>query len=741
MAKDAGAISFNNGSVFTAGSGLTGNPFGTTNLNSVIFESGSRYISISGGDPFGAPEPDSVVVFKHGSLFSVQGNVQPSFSGRTYSNFEVNLPGGDFTATGASALVIDDLTLTAGRLHFNVTGNPGHSIKGNITISGGTFLDFNPMVPGTTRLNGTTPQIISGTGSQGAGGTSTIAIDNPAGVIIENRYLLTWNLQLANGVVTLDPTWEVGVGGSVIRTNGYVNGLLQRLIMVPGSYTFDVGTENGYSPVNADVTQIDFSGVFLELRAVQSAEPNISDPSKALSRYWELFQADSMTADLTFHYLDPPDVPPTANESNFVVQRFSEGVFTKEPGIVDPIANTFRIAGVTHFNRDWTLAEPIVGGTQTPTNSPTSTPTFTPTNTPTHTVTPTPTNTATPTNTPTSTSTSTPTNTPTRTATNTATATNTPTNTPTNTATATSTPTETPTATATNTPTATPTSTPGPSGAACFDYDGDGKTDISIFRPSNGDWFLQRSRDGLYGAEFGFGTDRIVPGDYDGDGKTDIAVYRPSDGIWYILQSSNGTVDYRVFGIAEDLPTPDDYDGDGRADISVFRPSTATWYRQNSSNGTFYAREFGQSGDKPAFGDFDGDGHSDIAIFRPSLGDWYQVWSSDDSVHGARFGFNTDVIVPADWDGDGKTDIAVFRPSDGTWYITYSSDGSFEYRVFGLSTDIPAPGDYDGDVMADISVFRPSDGTWYRQNSSDGSFFAYPFGTTGDKPTQTAFTY
>ncbi|HEX6125768.1 MAG TPA: hypothetical protein VFZ23_10400, partial [Pyrinomonadaceae bacterium] len=56
-----------------------------------------------------------------------------------------------------------------------------------------------------------------------------------------------------------------------------------------------------------------------------------------------------------------------------------------------------------------------------------------------------------------------------------------------------------------------------PGGEAPFDFDGDGKTDIGIFRPSVGEWWINRSGNGSTVAfQFGASTDRIVPADYTG---------------------------------------------------------------------------------------------------------------------------------------------------------------------------------------------------------------------------------
>ncbi len=133
-----------------------------------------------------------------------------------------------------------------------------------------------------------------------------------------------------------------------------------------------------------------------------------------------------------------------------------------------------------------------------------------------------------------------------------------------------------------------------------FDYDGDNRTDLSIFRPGPGEWWYQKSSNGGNAAlQFGQSTDKLTPGDFTGDGITDIAFWRPSSGAWFILRSEDSTFFSFPFGANGDIPVPADYDGDTFTDAAVFRPTDNRWYILRSTDGGVTNIAFGATGDRP----------------------------------------------------------------------------------------------------------------------------------------------
>lgn len=260
--------------------------------------------------------------------------------------------------------------------------------------------------------------------------------------------------------------------------------------------------------------------------------------------------------------------------------------------------------------------------------------------------------------------------------------------------------------------------------------------DLAIWRPSNGAWWVlggPGSQTTTY--TWGQSGDVAVQGDYDSDGKTDFSIFRPSTFEWHIVYSGGGGSNF-TFGAPGDLPAQADYDGDGRADATVFRPSDGYWYIQGSTAGFYQIDANGQSGDTPAPADYDGDGRADVAFIRGST--FHVIKSTTGQSSITSIGYSG-TPVSADFDGDSLADHAVYVASTGYWYIQNSTTGLIESVHFGNgSDDIPVQNDYDADGRVDIAVWRPSTGYWYiRQSSLIGQSTMIReelWGETGDIP-------
>lgn len=259
--------------------------------------------------------------------------------------------------------------------------------------------------------------------------------------------------------------------------------------------------------------------------------------------------------------------------------------------------------------------------------------------------------------------------------------------------------------------------------------------------------------------------DRAVPPSH--GWPSSIGIFRPSTGEWFLDKNGTGSLDacrtdscLGPLGKEGDIPVAGAWMGTQATFLGVFDPGAATWYLDLNGNGVLDGCEanacryiYGEPGDLPVVGDWTGEGRTKIGVFRPATGEWHFDINGDGDLAGCNlnsctriFGGSGDLPVVGDWTGEGKTKIGVFRPGTGEWLLDFSGDGdgkscAGQCLSLGAEGDVPVVGDWDATGADKIGVFRPSTGEWFLDLNGNGQWDRCnvdlclgPFGQPGDLP-------
>ena len=178
---------------------------------------------------------------------------------------------------------------------------------------------------------------------------------------------------------------------------------------------------------------------------------------------------------------------------------------------------------------------------------------------------------------------------------------------------------------------------------------------------ADGIWQLQLADGSVQKIKFGQTGDQAFIGDWNGDGFSDLGIFRPETLTWYFDQDLNGMADAE-FQIATmqpgDIPFIGDWDGNGQSTPGYYHPEDGSWhFSQIGDSEHEQVIDLDTSTGIPIVGDWNGDHKDTIGLYYPENG-IVTLWNSPTE----QIAFSVipqGVPVVADWAGRGVDSLAV----------------------------------------------------------------------------------
>jgi len=356
-AADSLAIQFTDGSTLVQNT--IGNIFGSSaGNNRVVFNSGSQFIQYLGSNPFGVSAPGSKVLFKPGSWFRFRqgGTATPSFSGRTYANFQLDWSTYSNTSTGSSVLNIDTLLISDGRLNLQLRHI---NIKGALIVL--DTLYFNSATTCSLYFNGSSQQTMdwSAANSFMFGTATNVFVDNPAGLLLNSNFVVNCKLHLTNGnIVTGSNEVLLTTDSTIVRSNGYVQGSLWRTIGAGTDVIMDypVGNADGYTPATFTYANVSTAGG-TSVSVIHNTHPSAVIPANTMQNYWSVSPTGGLvfdTCSVVLGYISSDfntGFSEATDEENMVAGKFDTTAWSFPPVTArDTLNNTIQISEITGFS-------------------------------------------------------------------------------------------------------------------------------------------------------------------------------------------------------------------------------------------------------------------------------------------------------------------------------------------------------------------------------------------------------